>query len=271
MINKKITFKVLAGFFALTSIILMSFFVYQMIEQAQTDFSTVDENGSTILNNADLEDYIDSLPTSTLTADEVEGIVYMAEEEKLARDVYLYLYNLWGANLFNNIKNSEETHMYAVDLLIDKYNITFNITEVGVFNNQTLQDLYDGLITTGQISLLDALEVGAVIEEIDIIDLVEYMDETDKEDLLFVYEILLMGSRNHLRAFVKNISNNGDSYAPQFLEQADYDNIISGDIENATNDQTSPYLFLLGSIICLLIGVIFFMQSKNQLNTKLEQ
>ncbi len=271
MTNKKITFKILAGFFALTSIILMSFFGYQMILQAQTEFATVDENGSTTLNILELEDYIESLPAQALTPSEIDGIVYMAEEEKLARDVYLYLYNLWGANLFNNIKNSEETHMYAVDLLIDKYNITFNITEVGVFNNQTLQDLYDGLITKGQISLLDALEVGAAIEEIDIIDLVEYMNNTVKEDLLFVYEILLLGSRNHLRAFVKNISNNGVSYVPQFLEEADYEEIISGDIENANSDQFTPYLFLLGSIIGLLIGIIFFMQSKNEPNSISEQ
>jgi len=95
------------------------------------------------------------------------------------------------------------------------------------------------------------------------------MDDTDKEDILFVYDLLLMGSRNHLRAFVKNISNNGELYTPQFLEQADYDNILSGDLENE-NDQTSPYLFLLGSIIGLLIGIIFFMQSKNQTISKLE-
>jgi len=271
MTKKKITFKILAGVFALTGIILISFFAYQSIVQAQTDFSTVDENGSTTLNTVDLEDYLDSLPTPDLTQGEIDGIVYMAEEEKLARDVYLYLYNLWGANLFNNIKNSEETHMYAVDLLIDKYNITFNATAVGVFNNQTLQDLYDGLITTGQISLLDALEVGAAIEEIDIIDLVEYMNDTVNEDLLFVYEILLMGSRNHLRAFVKNISANGVTYAPQFLEEADYEGIIAGDIENANSDQSTPYFFLLGSIISLLIGIIFFMQSKNRINPKMEQ
>ena len=161
--------------------------------------------------------------------------------------------------------------MYAVDLLIDKYNVTFNSTEVGVFNNQILQDLYDGLIATGQISLLDALEVGAAIEEIDIIDLVEYMNDTVNEDLLFVYDILLMGSRNHLRAFVKNISANNVTYVPQFLEEADYEGIIAGDIENANSDQSSPYFFLLGSIISLLIGIIFFMQSKNQPDPNLKQ
>ena len=86
-----------------------------------------------------------------------------------------------------------------------------------------------------------------------------------------MYEILLMGSRNHLRAFVKNISNNGVSYVPQFLEETDYEGIIAGDIENANSDQSTPYFFLLGSIISLLIAVIFFMQSKNHPDPKLEQ
>jgi len=172
MKNKQITFKILAGFFGLVSIILMSVFFYQVVPQAQ--FTSVDENGSTSVNTTDLDAYIESIPSIELTSLEIEGITYMAEEEKLARDVYLFLYEFWGEKIFNNIKSSEETHMYAVDLLVVKYNLTnyVNYTEIGVFNNQILQDLYDDLVSIGKNSLLDALEVGAAIEEIDIIDLV---------------------------------------------------------------------------------------------------
>ena len=43
----------------------------------------------------------------------------MREEEKLARDVYLTLYDIWGTPAFNNIASSEQTHMDAVLMLID--------------------------------------------------------------------------------------------------------------------------------------------------------
>jgi len=49
--------------------------------------------------------------------------------------------------------------------------------------------------------LADALRVDALVEEVDIIDLEKYIAQTDNEDLILVYQNLLKGSQNHLRAF----------------------------------------------------------------------
>ena len=78
----------------------------------------------------------------------------------------------------------------------------------------------------------DALKVGAAIEEIDILDLQEYIAQTDKEDIRVVYENLTKGSRNHLRSFVSTLSKQtGETYQPQYLDQATYDAIIGSETE----------------------------------------
>jgi hypothetical protein len=163
-----------------------------------------------------------------LTAAEASDIAYMREEEKLARDVYLTLYEKWGLPVFQNIARSEATHMAAIETLIDRYGLADPATdEVGTFTNPELQALYDQLIEQGYRSLVDALRVGAAIEEIDILDLEEAIEGTDHADIALVYGNLARGSENHLRAFVTNLARRGDvSYAPQYLSQAAYDAII---------------------------------------------
>lgn len=40
----------------------------------------------------------------------MDDLLYMREEEKLARDVYITLYEKWGIPVFNNISNRESDH-----------------------------------------------------------------------------------------------------------------------------------------------------------------
>jgi len=165
----------------------------------------------------------------SLSDAEIEGILYMREEEKLARDVYLTLYEVWGLSVFENIARSEATHMEAVRTLIDRYGLADPAAaEVGVFTNPTLQGLYDQLVADGRTSLADALRVGAAIEEIDILDLQQRLAQTDQADIELVYENLMKGSRNHLRAFASTLTRQtGKTYQPQFLDPASYESIVN--------------------------------------------
>ncbi len=80
----------------------------------------VDEEGNTRFNN-NLQTYVDNLPTEDLNAGELASLAFIREEEKLARDIYLSLFNLWGKNVFTNISSRESTHMEAVLVLMNKY------------------------------------------------------------------------------------------------------------------------------------------------------
>ena len=127
----------------------------------------------------------------------------MREEEKLARDVYVTLYAKWGLRMFNNISSAEQRHTNAIVTLLNRYGIVDPAAgnAVGVFTNPDLQALYDKLIAQGSTSSAEALKVGVFVEQTDIQDLKTHIAETTKADILQVYNNLLRGSQNHLRAF----------------------------------------------------------------------
>ncbi|NJD99596.1 DUF2202 domain-containing protein [Thermococcus sp. LS1] len=163
-----------------------------------------------------------------LSQEEIDGLLWMREEEKLARDVYLTFYEMYGLPIFYNIAQSEQTHTDTVLALIEKYNLTDPATdEIGVFTNPELQALYDQLVEMGSQSLVDALKVGALIEETDIADLEEWTEKTDNADIIQVYESLKAGSENHLRGFVSVLANYGVTYEPQVVSEDYYQEVIS--------------------------------------------
>ena len=144
--------------------------------------------------------------TPVLTQVEIDDLMFMREEEKLARDVYIALYEAWGNTVFYNISQSEQRHTDAVLGLIVKYGLEDPAsTEIGVFNDPYLQELYDDLMDIGLAGELEALQVGVLIEVTDITDMEECRTNTDKADILNVYGNLLAGSENHLAAFLRNI------------------------------------------------------------------
>ena len=168
--------------------------------------------------------------SSELTAEEIDSLIFMREEEKLAQDVYLAMYDLWGLSIFKNIAKSEQTHTDAVKGLLDTYNIPdpADASPAGVFQNPDLQSLYDELTEIGAKSLGDALKVGAAIEEIDILDLQNSLEFVENSAVQRVYQNLLKGSENHLRAFTSTLEKQtGELYTPQYQSESAYEEIIS--------------------------------------------
>ena len=140
-----------------------------------------------------------------LSEDERYGLIHMRIEEKLARDVYIVMGELWNHKLFLNIQLSEQAHMEAVKNKLDKYNVPDPLTtdSVGVFPDQQFQQLYDQYILQGNQSLQEALLVGKTIEELDIADLTYQLTFVDNPDIIRVYQNLKSASENHLAAFIK--------------------------------------------------------------------
>jgi hypothetical protein len=161
---------------------------------------------------------------------EIQDLTFMREEEKVARDVYLILYEQWGLTPFSNISSSEQMHMDAMLKLLRKYGLpdpAENLA-IGEFANTDLQALHDTLLTYGLQSDTDALLVGGTIEETDILDLIETMARTDNADLDKTYSRLLCGSNNHLRAFARIYTAiSGQPYPAQTMPQSQVDAILS--------------------------------------------
>jgi|JFJP01.1.fsa_nt_gi Uncharacterized protein conserved in archaea len=172
---------------------------------------------------------------SSLDATETAGLIYMREEEKLAHDVYVTLYQQWGLSTFNNIANSEDRHENKIETLLNSYQIADSVGDnpVGVFVNPDLQQLYNDLVAQGSQSLTEALKVGVLIEETDIADLQTRIAQTDNADIQQVYQQLLSGSNNHLSAFTSSltgetVNTNSSSYPTNQTQGTTTDDTLTG-------------------------------------------
>ena len=163
-----------------------------------------------------------------LSDTDIAGLLLMREEEKLAHDVYMHFFGVYGQQIFLNIANSESNHTSAVLTLLEGYEIVDPALEgEGQFANDQLGALYNSLIEQGSASLTEALKVGATIEDLDIADLQNLLDETANTDIIRVYENLLKGSENHMRGFVRNLQALSETYSPQYISVEEFEAILA--------------------------------------------
>ncbi len=145
---------------------------------------------------------LDALPAGSLDQAEKDALLYMYEEEKLARDIYALFADLWDKPMFANISSAEQTHMDSVAAILERYDLPLPGTDTsGKYSDADLQVLYEELSVKGSTSLADALLVGGAIEELDILDLRERLELTDQADIQMVFTNLLSGSYNQLNSF----------------------------------------------------------------------
>ena len=168
----------------------------------------------------------DIATAATLTSREKEGMLFIWEEEKAARDLYMSLYDKNNLTIFMNLVRSEQSHMDQAKAIIDKYGLSLQKDEPGAFQNQTLQKIHDELLAKGLQSDQDALKIAATFEEISIMDLQKELAATKTEDIRVVYQGLLAGSRKHLRSYVADLQGRGIQYAPKYLSKSEFEETI---------------------------------------------
>jgi hypothetical protein len=169
-----------------------------------------------------------SISSFAATTELKNDLLYLYQEEKVARDVYAELYDMYGLRTFDSISNSEQSHMDAVEYLLNEYQIDYsNISdERGVYQLPELQKLYDTLIEKGSESIINAIEVGATIEDLDIFDLDEMLSKNYDADVDRVLSNLKKGSENHMRAFIRQLTKYNETYTPKYISQEYFESII---------------------------------------------
>ena len=203
-------------------------------------------NGSSSNVTKDIEAIVQDMEAGTLSSAEEAGILLMREEEKLAWDVYLTLYEKWNIPVFANIAASEASHMDAMELLIERYGLGDPLDDEsaaarGSYQREEFEELYSELTAQGLASYQKALEVGALIEDLDIADLQKLISESSNDDVKVVYQNLVKGSRNHLRAFTRQLERYDGEYEPQYISIIDYQKIITS--RNEAGVITDPDFF----------------------------
>jgi hypothetical protein len=167
---------------------------------------------------------------ATLNERENSGLLFIWEEEKMARDLYTALYEKQSDPIFSDLARSEQSHMDQARAIMDKYGLATpgnpGKDEQGVYENQTLQKIYNELLAKGTASHEDALKAAAAFEEISIIDLKKELYATQTDDAKTMYQGLLAGSEKHLRSIVRDLENQNIKYDPQYLEREEFEGII---------------------------------------------
>lgn len=193
--------------------------------------------------------------SNTLDVTEASHLTFMREEEKLARDVYLTFAEMYpNQKVFSNIATkSEQTHTDTMRDKLEQFglqdpNPTTNDlpSSIGLFSGDEwgwyFMQKFAELTAKGSNSELDALYVGALIEELDMHDIADcptvmvdagYPDPcglhyTDENVLQTSYSSLIDGSENHLRAYVGQIEAviGVGNYEAQYLTQEAVDTIL---------------------------------------------
>ncbi len=229
MLNKKILI-------IWTSVLLLASCWKEYSENIIVDNTTTDTIISEVLNDMKDEDnkkwdeiLSEVMNWLTLSQEEINWLIQMREEEKLARDTYTFFYEKYGQKIFWNIDDSEEKHKSAILPLLEKYNIDDPIKDdtPWIFTSEEMNKLYNDLVVAWNKSLVDALNVWMTIEDLDIKDLNELLVNTKDKDIMNVYNNLLKGSYNHMRAFYKNLEKKWEVYVPQYITIEEYNSIIS--------------------------------------------
>lgn len=222
-----------AGGLIATALVLFSSCEKEQFDDESVDFVSIIDVAGDGTTTVDIDNLKSTMvETPPLDDNELDILLMMKEEEKLARDVYSVLYQKWGKPVFSNIAAAEDRHMNAVIYLLKYYGSADTLPgEPGVFTIDEIQVLYKELVTKGSVSLEEAYMTGALIEEMDIKDLTEALGNTSNENIIRVFENLLKGSRNHLRAFNRQIVNLGLTYTPVYISQEVYDQIVDSPFE----------------------------------------
>lgn len=188
--------------------------------------------------------YINTLPKQAVSAQEKADLIHMRQEEKLARDVYTVLYDVWKIRAFQNIAKSEQSHMDLVKFVMDRYLIAdpLKSDKVGVFPDAKFTQLFNVLVLAGIQSQAFAEVVGCFIEDLDIVDLNATLKNSDNRDLDTVWQNLQRGSRNHMRAFYGLLATQKLYYPGILLSSAEIQSIVKGKIENTPVDETGKAL-----------------------------
>ncbi len=162
---------------------------------------------------------------ATATPADADSLARMAEEERMARDLYVELGDTWDLRAFAMIAVAEQRHMELVGALLDAYGLDNpnDGATAGVYDDADIQALYDELLAQGSESSTAALGVGALVEETDIVDL--RAQDVDSAAVATVYDRLESASENHLTAFVRSLDARGEEYVATVLDPAEVEDI----------------------------------------------
>lgn len=149
--------------------------------------------------------------TATLSEAELNALIYLVKLEKMAYEVYTTLGQIYSTMpILENISEAEYRHWKVLQNLFVKYGETDPTKDgdvdldIGLYNDDDMSDAYDEAIAYGGVSLLQAMETGAIIEQLELDSLSNALGRTTLPDLTTIYTNFINADGAHLDAFNKH-------------------------------------------------------------------
>ena len=142
-------------------------------------------------------------PSGTLSTAQAAALAALADEEKLAHDLYASFAATYPSAVWDRIGAAESTHLAAIRTLLARYGIADPTAALsaGSFVSADTAALYANLLAQGSVSEAAAFGVGRTVELDDIAKLDAARSGVTAADVQRVYANLRNGSTQHLASF----------------------------------------------------------------------
>jgi hypothetical protein len=194
--------------------------------------TTID--GWTELNTEVVAELDYTHPHGMLSVEAMEGLIFLRNGERLARDVARALMDYYGSHPFFGQSEAERSHGEAIGQLMTRYALYDSVSTQlpGEFSDPYWQSEYDFYLSQAELGYIDALLVSVEIQEAALVDL-RYWNSLSETDYVVVEVIraLLLATRNHLRLLNNELESVGYEYTPMYLSGAAYADIVYSPLE----------------------------------------
>lgn len=139
-------------------------------------------------------------PAGDLTSQQESTLAAIADQQKLAHDLYAAFADQYDEAVFDRAATAESRQLTAVRTWLDRYEVDDPTAGLaaGQFAGAEVQDTYDQLLSDGSADLAAALEVARTLEQAEADALEDALDGVSGLDLTRLYEHLLDASQRHL-------------------------------------------------------------------------
>lgn len=146
--------------------------------------------------------------SENLSGQELEGLVFLAEKQKLHRDFYLTTFVNTENKLIEKLYISDRQSLDLISAMLEKYGEEKSILnlDVGTFRLYEIQMEYDVSIQSNEKGIDQILTTAIQLEKSMMNDIRMYMDQVDgNDDIVLMYNNLLTELYNQLELLEANI------------------------------------------------------------------
>jgi hypothetical protein len=229
------------------------------VDGLESDYSTevvVDVSAEANASEAVFMFLTDGFPLEDISAVDETALLKIWQDQKLSRDLYQSFYTAYSLPIYANMLSDAQHHMDFMHILLGKFGVSVPQDVAGLFADQEAQNLFDLMLNAGNGSAVEALRQGAAAEDMTIADLQILLPQTDNLEIQIIYQNLLKSARNHLRLIIKELSQAGIDYDPQYISDDDFAAIIVSPVETGIYNENGDTIFENGEwlVTSTLIG-----------------